>query len=559
MEEWVTCFDALTLQEQQQGLEQLAQRHPKAFDGFLKTSNSVASFEKSLKKNVKVKRYVTDEGACKEFQQPKTRIDFLGRLSLQQHPGIFIYLDGFSMLACRHVCKRWCEYMSSPAIDHIWEREFCRLFLKSRSDITTSLLTERSAESPVEQNKGTWLQKWKDYLKDRRAWLGLANRDKCNLNKWEFAGHTDRVRHVRIRGNRFVSASWDGTIRLGDTERLSDKTSLVIRHRGSVFGVWFDGKIVASCSEDHTVLLYDIEEQKQVAQLKGHQGPVYRIEFLPLNGEGRRAHASTGTGALKAGQSRSYRNSLLVSCSSDFIGVWDWANELLLQKLTGHRHDVHRLQINNNYIVTGSYDQTIRIWRFDEAKISFDSVWVSPPFHRGGVSAIHLASSTCSADTDVKHYVGSGSAHGDIFIFDINKGMLVFRNNNNKGVENRDTSKNIVTCVYLDLSANLFICCSILSFYSGAGQVCFWDISSGNCLRVLKQSSYINSLKYEFGLLFSAESDGYVRIRDLVKKDAPLVTEEKLSRGQLFDVDIQDQAMVTCGLDRVFLLRPLCI
>ncbi len=113
------------------------------------------------------------------------------------------------------------------------------------------------------------------------------------FKKWDFLGHIDRVRHVKIRGNKFVSASWDGRIRIG-------------------------------------------EEPKLLKHLDSHQLSVYGIEVL---------------------------NDLLISCSSDFIGVWDWKEGVLLQKVKEHSHgfDVHRLQVCKNRIITRSYDGTVRI------------------------------------------------------------------------------------------------------------------------------------------------------------------------------------------------------
>lgn len=442
------------------------------------------------------------------------KIDFISEISSEQLPFLFSFLDGFTLLTMLEVNKSWNSSLKHININKIWEREF-RLWFPGSRFLKTSI---------------NWLNTWFNQLKIRRIWLKLSNKDKSNINKWEFLGHNDRVRHVKIRGDKFVSASWDNTIRLGNVKNLAHETKLIVKHRKSVFGVWFDGNIVASCSEDFDISIYNIELNK-IVQLKGHQRSVYRIEVL---------------------------GSILISCGSDFIGVWNWKKNILLQKLKGHTKgfDVHRLQVCNQHIITGSYDGTVRIWNFKiltSTQVNIKSIWKSPNLHRGGVSALHVSG----------NLVGSGSAYGDIFIFDISKKKLIFRQSNNNssngnGEENGIRNENkIVTCVLIAEALGLFVCSSIASFYSGNGHVCFWDIKTSTCVQVIKQNSYINSFTFKYGILFSAESDGSVRVRDLMNDTFPLIAQEKLSKGQLFDVDVQDEAMVACGLDRVFLIRPL--
>lgn len=176
------------------------------------------------------------------------------------------------------------------------------------------------------------------------------------------------------------------TYRLGKGEKIITDTEEGIVHRGSVFGVFFDGIIAGTCSEDHTIQLWHIQEKKTVAVLEGHQG-MHIVLILSVS-------QSKMTGPVYRVEQIDSEKEILVSCALDFIGVWHWPSATLLHKLTGHKHDVHRLKVNMNYIVTGSYDETIRVWEYP----SCEFLWTSPPIHQGGVSCLHMCASMVSLD-----------------------------------------------------------------------------------------------------------------------------------------------------------------
>eukprot|EP00924_Labyrinthula_sp_SR-Ha-C_P012002 snap_masked-scaffold_26-processed-gene-1.40-mRNA-1 protein AED:1.00 eAED:1.00 QI:0/-1/0/0/-1/1/1/0/554 len=489
------------------------------------------------------------------------RVNFITELSAELQFEIFSYLNGFSLLRCELVAKLWLKTLRSETFDELYEKDYRRLFS------TSTHLLDLHLRSKKNKSKKLGRILWNKLLKSRKIWYTFQDEmSEKRVIRSELKGHEDRIRHVRVKGKKFVSASWDGSVRLGscDITDTKQETREIIRHSASVFGIWFNGEIIASCSEDHSILVFDVEQNKLISKLKAHQGPVYRVDFLRLG--------------------NSYEETYLVSCSSDFIGVWNWQKSILIEKLYGHKHDVHRLQVHKNSIVSGSYDQTIRIWNVEKIQndkskeIMCSLVFVSEACHSGGVSALFCSS----------NFIGTGSAQGEIFIFDIQKRKKIFQNNNSNHIfsavrqknyrrfSNRrnqllsrraQQSRNIVTCVFLDEPLDLFICSSIESLSTGGGQVCFWSIETGRLLGKIKQASYINSLKYEYGLLFTAESDGYIRVRDSncfypridypeeVDMEEKLVCEEKLSSSQLFDIDVQGSNLVACGLEKVYLLQ----
>uniref|UniRef100_A0A7S3LNJ0 F-box domain-containing protein n=1 Tax=Aplanochytrium stocchinoi TaxID=215587 RepID=A0A7S3LNJ0_9STRA len=442
------------------------------------------------------------------------RIDFLKELDSNAVSKLMCFFDGSTIATCACVSLAWKDAAYNEDQDAIWQREFIRAWPSSTLNKNNVILRTLS-----------YRKLWQTNLGSRRLWLSHANCERA-----AFKGHLDRVRHVRVRGKHFVSGSWDGTLRVGKCKNVGvgsepgqDFKSSVFSgtefaketeegsvHAGSVFGVYFDGLIAGTCSEDRTIKLWHVLEKRIVAELVGHQGPVYRLELIDPEKE------------------------ILVSCSLDFIGVWHWPSATLLHKLTGHKHDVHRLKVSNDYIVTGSYDETIRVWEYP----SCEFLWTSPPIHQGGVSCLHM----CGI------MVGSGSAKGEVHLWDLPSGKILFRNT-------KSHIGALITAVWVCANENKFVSSSITSFQAGGGIICVWTIDSGECMQRIEENAYVNAFCYEFGLLFTAYSDGVIRIRDLYDEKNKVVREESLIKGQLYDVDVQGSYVVACGMNQTFCLK----
>eukprot|EP00516_Mucochytrium_quahogii_P010036 CAMPEP_0203769660 /NCGR_PEP_ID=MMETSP0099_2-20121227/2331_1 /ASSEMBLY_ACC=CAM_ASM_000209 /TAXON_ID=96639 /ORGANISM=" , Strain NY0313808BC1" /LENGTH=417 /DNA_ID=CAMNT_0050666615 /DNA_START=170 /DNA_END=1424 /DNA_ORIENTATION=+ len=324
------------------------------------------------------------------------------------------------------------------------------------------------------------------------------------VDKCVYTGHKDRVRHVRIRSGTIVSASWDCSLRV---IRLNDhaggaRSKQVASHGGSVFGVWFDGQVAVTCSEDSTIKIWNVLEEVCVAELRGHQSAVYRVAMITRE--------------------------ILLSCSRDFVGVWHWPSGKLLHKLRGHNHDVHRVQVSRSIIVTGSYDCTIRVWKYP----SCESSWVSRPCHKGGVSCLHFEGNT----------LATGSAKGEVFIWDIETGLRKF------AFPSRYHNDTTISCI-LVANERVFST-SILSLQKVDGIICIWDCVGGMLLQKVVEPFHINALKKDFGLVFCACSDGVLRVRQQGRNDFRVERELRHGEKPLYDVDVQGPRAVTCGLDK---------
>ncbi|KAF7971792.1 hypothetical protein HWV62_19925 [Athelia sp. TMB] len=158
----------------------------------------------------------------------------------------------------------------------------------------------------------------------------------------------------------FVTYSPDGSHLVsvqGSTVIISDVVTgevvgAPLEHHGEVHRVVYspDGTLVASCSKDNTIRLWDTETRQVLRVLEGHTDSVQSVAFSP---DGAR----------------------LVSASLDkTIRVWDVkAGKPAGAPLEGHASAVYSVAYSpdGTHIVSGSEDGTVRVW--DAEAAGFDA------------------------------------------------------------------------------------------------------------------------------------------------------------------------------------------
>ncbi len=83
-------------------------------------------------------------------------------------------------------------------------------------------------------------------------------------------------------GNQIVTGAGDGTVRLLDSSDLAE-LAVLAGHRGPVASVAFspNGDQIASGANDHTVRVWDVRSGVEVAAFRKHEGPVTSVAFSP--------------------------------------------------------------------------------------------------------------------------------------------------------------------------------------------------------------------------------------------------------------------------------------
>ncbi|KAJ4478358.1 WD40 repeat-like protein [Lentinula aciculospora] len=199
-------------------------------------------------------------------------------------------------------------------------------------------------------------------------------------------GHTSQVVSVAFspNGQRLVSGSWDGSVRIWNAESGEPIGSPLLGIKG-VNSVAFspDGKKVASGSADNSVIIWDAETGEAVGQpLQGHTHQVSSIAFSP---DGQKIVSGSWDKSLRVwntetqaavsmlqGHAKGIKavafspdGDKIVSGSDDCsLRTWNTATGEVVNEFQGHRNQVTSVAFSpdGNMIASGSADNSVIIW-----------------------------------------------------------------------------------------------------------------------------------------------------------------------------------------------------
>ncbi|GFG06755.1 hypothetical protein IFM61392_04505 [Aspergillus lentulus] len=188
------------------------------------------------------------------------------------------------------------------------------------------------------------------------------NEDYANIRT--LVGHDHSVSAVRFltpTGNRLVSASRDGTIRIWDVS--TGYCVKVIDSEGAwIRDVWpsFDGKWLVSGGRDKAATIWEVASAESKVSLFGHEHYLECCVFAPPTSY---KYLATLAGLKKPPSAHSSSEFIATGARDKTIKLWD-ARGRLIKTLVGHDNWVRGLVFHpgGKYLISVADDKTIRCW-----------------------------------------------------------------------------------------------------------------------------------------------------------------------------------------------------
>jgi U4/U6 small nuclear ribonucleoprotein PRP4 len=179
-------------------------------------------------------------------------------------------------------------------------------------------------------------------------------------------GHESRVARMDFHpsGKYLGTASYDTTWRLWDLES-QEELLMQEGHAKEVFAIKFhpDGSLVATGGLDAIGRMWDLRTGRSVITLDGHARGIYGLDISP-NGY----HVATGSadGSVKLWDLRQHKCIFTIPAHSTIVSDVKFYSSGCVPRIPSDRdNDAEISSSSGMYLVSSSYDRTIKIWNAD--------------------------------------------------------------------------------------------------------------------------------------------------------------------------------------------------
>nr|XP_009859163.1 F-box/WD repeat-containing protein 7-like [Ciona intestinalis] len=229
-------------------------------------------------------------------------------------------------------------------------------------------------------------------------------------------GHKDRISCVDCAGNIVASGSDDHLVVLWDVS-TGDKLHVFSHHNDAVTCVKIKNNLLLSGCADGVIRIYNISTGKCLGQLLDEHQAKSGVRFLCFDGTkaisghddktvriwavltGRCLYVMTGHTDDIASMVCFGKYAVTTSWD-ETVKVWDTESGVCAHTLIGHTEVVHCAHANDQYVVTGGGDNVVKVWLMGNGLCSQTLVGHTDDVYCVGFNAEIIASG--SADSSVR-------------------------------------------------------------------------------------------------------------------------------------------------------------
>ena len=226
-------------------------------------------------------------------------------------------------------------------------------------------------------------------------------------------GHENVIRSVIFSpdSKRIISGSADKTIIIWDIEKQQKIGEKLLGHEDIVYCLVIssDALTLISGSYDRTIKVWDLITMKEIATFRKHEGAVNALLLL------------------------ADQDTLIFASSDKTIRVWSLERQEQINILEGHKDYVKTLAItpNEHYLLSGSGDKTIRLWSVREIFMTNTKkdIISKPDTQLKAVAILegHTTTVRTIVVTPDSKKMLSGSYNNTIRIWDIDARVIIFK------------------------------------------------------------------------------------------------------------------------------------